>query len=1309
MVAEILQKHTKMQVAQIQDGMAVERNRVYVIQPGRTLTIHEGKLRLGEPLTEPGNNRPVDDFFRSLAEEQRERSICIIMSGMGSNGSAGAEVLKAVGGVAIAQEPTSAKFPSMPRHLIDSGNADFILHPKEMPAVLLGYVSHPYVSGEAADTTPADRELRYVGEILNVLRARTRRDFSGYKKGTIVRRIQRRMSLNQITTLAEYAGYLRTNATEVSALSDDLMIHVTGFFRDPEAWETLRKHVIEPLVAQREIDTPIRCWVTACSSGEEAYTLSMLLSEAADAVGKTFDIKVIATDTADRTLARARMGVYPMGIEAEVSPDRLERFFDRDDATYRIKKDLRELVVFAPQNVIQDPPFSRLDICTCRNLLIYLEPDLQRRVLSMIHFGLREGGALFLGTSETISGVDDLFEVIDKRARIYRRVGPMRQDALDVVFPAVAGEDLGSRLVSQPKPSIGHLTNRVLLDEHTPAAVTVDRNQRVVYFHGDTEPYLSLPKGEPTRDLLSLVRDNVRGATRTALHRASSDNIPSTSFGPTVVENNTRYRIEVTATPLDAKLVPGHYLLTFNKREEPTSHLPDDSNVTADDAAQLHLELRRTQEELRNTIEELQASNEELKASNEEAMSVNEELQSTNEELLTSKEELQSLNEELTTVNMQLQTKMEELEQTTNDLYSLLSSTQIAVIFLDTRMRIRRFTPAIASLIDLIPSDIGRPISDMALKFSDTDLVPDCQAVLQKLIPIEREISAPGDQTFRRRVLPYRTSDNRIDGVVITFLPATEQKRAEVALRESEQQFRLVIENAPDFAMLLLDARGRIVTWNVGAERLLGWSTAEAVGKSGAIIYPPDSGQAQFQQETERAAEFGRAADECWHVRKSGTRFWGSGVLTAVRNEEGELTGFVKVLRDDTARKQAETERSELLAREQAARLEAENATRVKDQFLAMLSHELRTPISTILVWARMLTQNKCTPEEHDEGLAVIERSANAQVQLLDDLLDTSRIASGKIRLQRTNTDLETVVKLAVEGAMPLAKAKDIEIHTALAEGIGAIDGDPDRLRQVVGNLLNNAIKFTPSGGRVDVKLVREGSWAELTVTDTGKGIEPDFLPRVFTAFSQAEATSTRSFGGLGLGLAISKELVELHGGTIHVESAGANKGATFVVRLPLNGQPPSAWRKEKKVLSEPASNDGLAGAQVLLVEDDVETRDVLRKLLTKSGAQVLAVARAAEAMKEFEKTRPSIIISDIGLPEEDGYHLLQRIRSLEMERGEPPTPAIALTAFAGRKDRRSAREAGFHKHIAKPVSPAVLLTAISTLLADKHRAMGGE
>ncbi|HEY1628316.1 MAG TPA: chemotaxis protein CheB, partial [Tepidisphaeraceae bacterium] len=569
MMADILSRHTKMPVQEVEDRMPVQRNHVYVIRPGHTMTIKDGLLHLGERVEKPGHSRPVDDFFKSLAEEQRERAIGVIMSGMGSNGSAGAQAIKAVGGICIAQDPDSAKFPSMPRHLIESGLADFILRAKEIPEVLLRYASHPYAKGTQSAEAIMRLEKQHFSDILAILRTRTRQDFNGYKKPTVLRRIQRRMGLNQITRLSEYAKMLRQNPSEVSTLSDDLMIHVTGFFRDADAWESLRKQVIVPMIRRCENNAEVRCWVTACSSGEEAYTLAILLAEEAAAVSKPLDIKIFATDTADRTLSHARGGLYPGGIEAEITPQRLERFFEKDDSFYRVRKELREMVVFAPQNVLSDPPFSRLDIATCRNLLIYLEPPMQRRVLALLHFGLRESGTLFLGTSETVAGAEEMFEPIDKKWRIFRRVGPTRHGTVEFPLSPLSlleRDRADSKIIT--RAAIAQLTNKTLLDQYTPAAVVIDREHRIVFFHGNTEPYMINPRGEPTRDLLAMCRDNIRGAVRAALQQAVSQNQTATVLDGYIEGKQGRMRMAITVAALDPRLTSGFYLVSFEQRAE---------------------------------------------------------------------------------------------------------------------------------------------------------------------------------------------------------------------------------------------------------------------------------------------------------------------------------------------------------------------------------------------------------------------------------------------------------------------------------------------------------------------------------------------------------------------------------------------------------------------------------------------------------------------------------------------------------------------------------------------------------------------
>ncbi|HEX8324878.1 MAG TPA: chemotaxis protein CheB [Tepidisphaeraceae bacterium] len=1294
-MAELLSHHTKMPVLQVSDGMEVLPNHVYMIRPGFTMTIKDGHLHLGESAALAGHRRPVDDFFKSLAEEQRERAIAVILSGTGSNGTAGAAAIKAVGGMCIAQDPDSCRFASMPRSMIDSGLADTVLKPAEMFEAIVAYATHPYAAGE--DKSPASvarQDKLALTEVLAVLRARVRHDFSGYKKPTIVRRIQRRMSLLQTARMIDYVRTLRQSPAEVHALSDDLMIHVTGFFRDPEVWETLRQKVILPMVRERSEDAPIRCWVTACSSGEEAYTLGMLLLEAAEAAGKHFDIKIFATDTAERSLSQARAGIFPGGIESDITPERLERFFYKDDAFYHVKKELRELVVFAPQNVLQDPPFSRLDLCTCRNLLIYIEPDVQRRVLQMLHFGLRENGTMLLGNSETITGAEDLFEPIDKRARIYRRVGSTRHGMID--FPiarslraAPNGTDGEPVTRLLPSGTVAQMTNRLLLEQFTPAAVVIDREGRIVYYHGRTERFLEQPRGEPTRDIMTLVREDIRSTLRNAINRAFSESAEVHHAEGKLGRGEDRTRVSITVSPLDPKLSAVHFLVSFEEHDDPPPPVLVAANGEMN--GQLTEELRRTRDELQSTIEELQTSNEEMKASHEEITSINEELQSSNEELETSKEELQSLNEELTTVNAQLVAKMEELERTTNDLASLLSSTDIAVVFLDTQFRIRRFTPAVRDLMDLIPADVGRPISDLARKFIDPELAADTAGVLERLVPIEREVVSDSDRWYLRRVLPYRTADNRISGLVITFVDITQRRAAMRSATKAEDRLRQNAE-ASGVGDWEVELPSRRMYWSDRARELLGVPTGvyATFDLHQSAIHPDDR---HGVEECLRCATE-PTSDGLFHcefrvVRPDGRILWLESRGRAEFDGDAGARQAVRVrgtLHDVTDRKTAESKITDALQREQAA-------NNTKDQFLANASHELRTPLSAILLWSSLLQADNCDPKVLAEGLASIESSAKAQQKLIEDLLDSARISEGRIKLDLRPTNLTKIVASAVDMLRPAAAAKDVALATDFGTDIGHAMADPERLQQVVWNLVSNAVKFTPAGGRVNVGLWRRGATIEIRIDDTGQGIEAGLLDSIFGRYSQADPSPTRRHGGLGLGLAISRQLVELHGGRIEVASAGLDQGSTFTVMLPL----PASRDKSSAAPEPPAKALSLDGVRVLLVEDDVKTRDGLTRVLARAGARVEAVGHVEDALKALARERPTLIVSDLGLPDRDGHSLIRQVRAEEAP-GER-LPAIALSAFDRPQDQTRAIDSGFDTYLSKPVDPKRLISVLSGMV----------
>jgi two-component system CheB/CheR fusion protein len=1344
MVAEILAKHTSMPVHQIHDGMPVEPNQVYVIRPGHTLTLRGGILHLGAQVERPRHGRPVDDFFKSLAEEQRQRAICVILSGMGSNGSAGARAIKAVGGLCIAQDPDSAQFPSMPRHLIDIGCADFVLRPRDIPDALVRFANHPYSVGRQNAVVALGRDEQQLRDILSILRNRTHQDFNGYKKHTLLRRVHRRMSLSRVTQIDDYAKILRQSQGEVSALADDLLIHVTGFFRDAPAWEALNQRVIKPLVESREDGGSVRCWVTACASGEEAYSLAMLLVEECERQHKSLDVKIFATDSAVRTLSNARNGIFPGGIESEIAPERLERFFQREDAVYRVRQDLRERVVFAPQNVLRDPPFSRLDIVTCRNLLIYLEPDVQQRLISFLHFGLREGGALFLGTSETISGPEGLFETLDKKARIYRRIGPSRRGAIE--FPAPSSPVVAPLELPLPaefaSPSVAKQTIRALLARHVPCAVTVDRKSRVVYFHGATAPYLIQPTGEPTRELLALVCEPLRGTVRSALRRSMSTRSAESVSDRWIEVEGIRRRIVVTVSPIDGSPAPDLFVISFQQSEEPAPQ-PAEAQESHTETEQ---ELRRVRDELRATVEELQASSEEQQAASEEVMSINEELQSSNEELETSKEEMQSLNEELTTLNAQLQAKMEEHQIANDDLSALLSSTDIAVIFLDTHFRIRRFTPAARSVVQMIPSDIGRPLNDLASKIADPNLIQQARLVLERLTPIEDEILRDDGSWYQRRILPYRTTDNRIEGVVLVFMEITERKRAEEVLRMSEGQLSAelrVVTRLNDVTSKVLAATGPSSALPEILNSALELMEAD---KGDILLVDEDAGDVRrvasvgFDPKAEHPVS--TAPDTPWMQALHGRqrvivqssmgsttrgdrapndvppevsvvlctplqtrRNQGLGVLSVYFHQarapsERQLRlfdQFARLASDLIERVRGEELLTRLLRAEQSTRRALDEAAHVKDEFLATLSHELRTPLNVILLWARVLRDAPDDIADKSSAVDAIVRSAEVQHRLIEDLLDNSRIAAGKLRLDPRETELAPIVHSAVDAILPTSRSKGVRIEQEIGH-IGDVVADPERLHQVLWNLLNNAVKFTPSGGLVRVEVEQVERQVEIRVRDTGMGIAPEFLSLMFDRFRQAEQARTNPGGGLGLGLSISRQLVELHGGKIWAESDGLDKGSTVFVRLPAT-QPRASPQASGAEAASVRDGPQLDRVRVLLVEDQPQTQEVVRFVLSQAGADVSSCANASEALSAYELSRPDVIVSDIGLPDFDGYELLRRIRALEDAQKVQPIPAIALTAFAFNRDRRESNDAGYQLHLAKPVEGPKLIGAIRKLV----------
>ena len=899
LMVELLGRETTMTVREAGDGMQTRPNWVYVIPPDRGLSLSRGCLHLTDPAVHQDFQTSLNSFFRSLAKDRQERAIGIVFSGTGTHGTPGLKEIKAAGGMIMAQDPETAEYDQMPRSAIETGLIDFVLAPEEMPGALIRYVRQPWL--QSAKPLPvAKAEAEQIAPVLELLRTRGRCDFRCYRKNMLHRRILRRMGICGIDAISDYVAYLGEHAEEVAALGRDLLIGVTSFFRDPGGFQVVEQQVIPKLVERQSGEVPIRVWVPACATGEEAYSLAILLLEQFAAARKPANVQIFASDIDEESLEVARRGVYPASALSELSPQRVAEFFLKTDENhYQVTKQLRGVLVVTRQNLISDAPFSKLDLISCRNLLIYLEPELQQKVLSLFHFALNERGVLFLGCSESIGRQTDLFEPISKPWRVFRRIGAVRHDLVHI---PIMGDEVRRLRISRNEPiptrrtGFSDVMQKLLLARFAPAAALINRKYEVLSLSGKTSDYLELPDGELTRNLLSLVRPGLRTRIRAACQKVLVGGEPLAAVEARVRRNGGSVICTITVGLVqEPKDATGMLLVTFQDR---ASQPPSGPALVSDEESAV---VRQLESEVESTRGDLQSSIEELQSSNEEVMSMNEELQSANEELETSKEELQSFNEELSTVNSQLQAKIDELERANNDIRNLLISTEIATVFLDTELLIRRFTPATAQLLHLLETDIGRPIRDFALRFTDQTLLRDVGRVLDQLTPVETEIRSEEGRWYLRRILPYRTADNQIEGVAVTFVDITGRMQSEAQAR----RLATVLRDSND-AILLLDFDGRITSWNSGAEQLYGYTEAEALALTIGDLVPEDerAGREQLLRAVARGEEL--QSFEARGITKGGRLLDVWSTITPLTDARGQPTEVAMTSRDITERKRSE-------------------------------------------------------------------------------------------------------------------------------------------------------------------------------------------------------------------------------------------------------------------------------------------------------------------------------------------------------------------------------------------------------------------
>jgi two-component system CheB/CheR fusion protein len=1278
----------------------------------------------------------VDAFFLSLAENRGDKAIGVVLSGGDADGARGLEEIKAAGGITFAQSEDTAKVSSMPSTAAATGQVDFILPPQAIAEELAKISRHPYVTRPApariVEEQPNGEDA--LTTIFSLLRTITGVDFTHYKQTTLKRRIVRRMALYKLERLEDYVRYLQEHPAEVMALYQDVLINVTSFFRDPEAFEALKTQVFPVITRDKSPGSPIRIWVAGCSTGEEAYSIAICLLEfLADQVAKP-PVQIYATDVSEMVINKARTGLYKLSQLGDVSQERLQRFFVRVEDSYQVCKAVRELCVFARQNLNNDPPFSRLDLITCRNVLIYLGAALQKKLLPTFHYGLKPTGFLMLGTSETVGDSTDLFDLVDKKHKIYARKLASSRLNLDLTASQYALDPLSLQPAvseeAQSDLSLQKEADRIVLQQFTPVGVIINADLEILQFRGQTSAYLEPAPGRASLNLLKMAKAELRLELRTMIHQAKKQEIPICKTSILLQEGERTRQVKIDVIPFKASATTreSHFLVLF----EDTSPLlalnpvaqssPPVSNESDNQSeiAQLRQELARTKEHLQSIIEEQQATNQDLRAANEEILSSNEELQSTNEELETAKEEIQAANEELNTINDELHRRNLEANQVSNDLQNLLSSTNIPILMLDENLCIRRFTPLAQHLFNLIAGDVGRPLRDINHNLNLSNLEEQILEVINTLNAREQEVQDQQGHWYDLRIRPYRTIDNKIDGAVVILVDIDALKRSTQQLQDSRNYAEAIVETMRD-PLVVLNANLEVITANRAFYSMFQVNSGDTEQR---LIF--DLGNQQWnipglrsllEEILPNTNAFEIHDFEVVHeFEQIGYKVM---LLNAYRMPQADQQDMILLsISDITDRKRLEAELNQSLMQEQSARASAESANRAKDEFLSTLSHELRNPLNSLLGWAQLLRAPNLDPTRLAQGLDVIERSARTQAQLIEDLLDISRITSGRLRLNFSLIPLTPIVEAAIEGIRISAEAKQIDLQFTNQSSTFTVQGDSTRLQQAIWNLLSNAIKFTPNGGRVEVRLEQSPTsrrstpaYAQITITDTGIGISPEFLPRIFERFEQADSSQTRSNAGLGLGLTIVRHLVELHGGTVEAHSAGEGQGSTFIVKLPLlrseaveeSGSEGVEEQSSSHHPITPSLHDSIAGIRVLVVDDEADNREMIIVILEQSGAIATGVASAREALETLRANPGNydLLLSDISMPEEDGYELIRQVRSLDGAAGGD-IPAIALTALASTEDQRAAIAVGFQSHIPKPVEPDTLVRAIARLVASR-------
>ncbi|MBH2009705.1 MAG: PAS domain-containing protein [Xanthomonadaceae bacterium] len=1303
LLGSILERSGRLPVTTVVEATPIQANHLYVISPAMKLRMTDGQLCVAPLVTMEGRRQSIDLFFRSLAQAHRERAVCIVLSGTGNDGAQGIKRVKELGGVALAQSPEDAEFDGMPRAALQTGQVDFSLPVSEMSEKLSILwenakrieLPDPPQDLEVERSMP-DAELLAEEALVSIkalLRERTGHDFAHYKRGTVLRRLERRMQVNALPDLPSYRQLLDSEPNETHALLQDMLISVTNFFRDPQAFAALDA-ALQTRIAERPKGEPFRAWVAGCATGEEAYSVAIMLRQLLGRNGPP--IQLFASDIDQRAIVAARTGLFPLSVANDISPPRLREFFIEENGGYRIAKSIRESVVFSVHNALSDPPFTRLELVCCRNVLIYLDRVAQSQVLNTFHFALKPRGLLFLGSSETADAVDGMFQGIDKTHRVYvAKPSPTRTRILPPLMPQVQIVAPPTDAVAQApaaQPPLEALHERVLRN-YAPPTVLVDADDTVLHVSQRASHLLRLPEGAPSNKLMALARPELRPELRAAMVRAAESGLTVEAPRVHLRVNGQPRTVTITVRPAVDEVPKGLLLVVFDEADESLAVQADGTAVRNPVIDSLEAELLKTQDRLRTTVGESAASTEELRASNEELQTINEELRSTTEELETSREELQAVNEELTTVNGELSLGIDETSKVNDDLHNLMESADIGAVFVDRGMCIKRFTPQASTVFNLIGSDVGRPLQDITHRLVYPQLQSDLAEVMRSLKRVEREVQSHDGRWYVARVAPYRTGDDHIDGVVLVLFDITSRMAVEDQLRVTEQRMALVAQSMRDYAIITMNPAGQIETWSTGAERIFGYEAREVLGQSFAMLFTEEDRQfGKPEEELRKARETARADDDRWHICKDGSRIFCSGMTTPLG--DGASLGFAKIARDFTDAELLEQRRKTEFAAERASNGRLQQSSAMKDEFLAVMAHELRNPLSVIhlntQLWSRL--PSAINDPRAVRAARIISAAVASQAQIIEDLLDVSRVNMGKIALDPSMLDLAELTRNVLEAARADAQAKEQALEAQLVDA--RIFADPVRIEQIVWNLVSNAIKFTPVGGAVRVRLSVKGDVVKLEVTDTGIGLERKDLDRVFDMLHQVSVDGDHRKKGLGIGLALVKQLAELHGGRVQALSQGIGQGSRFLVWLPLA-------KGETSLPTALPADKGLAGMSLLLVDDEPELLSALGELVESESGHVTMAGDAETALEMARRGSFDAVLSDLTMPGRDGYWLATRLREAQETQH---LPLVAVSGMSRASDRMRAMASGFDAHVRKPLDMQLLRAGILEAISRRQR-----